>query len=153
MYGANNFYFCFVVFIIDLISAFPISSVISYTLLDYSSSNNHNHYNNSYYIDDLIHNTKTNNNNNNIRFIFLVKLGTQIYNFFFYTKEFLVKIISIFEKLILVKSIFMTYKLFYNLLQRNFPHQPTLKQDIFLQKIANFVMNSTTNDVFVFTDD
>ena len=43
----------------------------------------------------------------------------------------------------------MTYKLFYNLLLRNFPHQPTLKQDIFLQKIADFVMNSTTNDVFV----
>ena len=49
----------------------------------------------------------------------------------------------------MAKSIFMTYKLFYNLLQRKFPHQPTLKQDIFLQKIADFVMNSTTNDVFV----
>ena len=36
-----------------------------------------------------------------------------------YTKEFLEKIISIFEKLILDKSIFMTYKLFYNLLQNN----------------------------------
>ena len=43
----------------------------------------------------------------------------------------------------------MTYKLFYNLLQNNFPHQPTLKQDIFFQKIADFILNSTSDDVFI----
>jgi ATP-dependent exoDNAse (exonuclease V) alpha subunit len=43
----------------------------------------------------------------------------------------------------------MTYKLFYNLLQKNFPHQPTLKQDIFFQKIADFILNSTSDDIFI----
>jgi ATP-dependent exoDNAse (exonuclease V) alpha subunit len=43
----------------------------------------------------------------------------------------------------------MTYKLFYNLLQNNFPHQPTLKQDIFFQKIADFILNSTSDDIFI----
>lgn len=43
----------------------------------------------------------------------------------------------------------MTYKLFYNLLQNNFPHQPTEKQAIFFQKIADFILNSTSDDIFV----
>ena len=43
----------------------------------------------------------------------------------------------------------MTYKLFYNLLQNNFPFQPTLKQDIFFQKIADFILNSTSDDIFI----
>ena len=43
----------------------------------------------------------------------------------------------------------MTYKLFYNLLRENFLFEPTLKQDIFLQKIADFLLNSTSDDIFV----
>ena len=43
----------------------------------------------------------------------------------------------------------MTYKLFYKLLQNNFPHQPTEKQAIFFQKIADFILNSTSDDIFV----
>jgi ATP-dependent exoDNAse (exonuclease V) alpha subunit len=43
----------------------------------------------------------------------------------------------------------MTYKLFYNLLQNNFPHLPTIKQDIFFQKIADFILNATSDDIFV----
>lgn len=43
----------------------------------------------------------------------------------------------------------MTYKLFYNLLQNNFPHLPTTKQDIFFQKIADFILNATSDDIFV----
>ena len=43
----------------------------------------------------------------------------------------------------------MTYKLFYNLLRENFLFEPTLKQDIFLQKIADFLLNSTPDDIFV----
>ena len=43
----------------------------------------------------------------------------------------------------------MTYKLFYNLLQNNFPHQPTQKQEVFFQKIADFILNSTSDDIFV----
>ena len=43
----------------------------------------------------------------------------------------------------------MNYQLFYNLLRENFLFQPTLKQDIFLQKIANYLINSTSEDIFV----
>ena len=43
----------------------------------------------------------------------------------------------------------MTYKLFYNLLQNNFPHLPTTKQDVFFQKIADFILNATSDDIFV----
>ena len=43
----------------------------------------------------------------------------------------------------------MNYKLFYNLLRENFLFQPTLKQDIFLQKIADYLLNSTSEDIFV----
>lgn len=43
----------------------------------------------------------------------------------------------------------MTSKLFYKLLRDNFPFEPTLKQDIFFQKIADFIMNSTNKEIFV----
>ena len=43
----------------------------------------------------------------------------------------------------------MTYTLFYNLLRKNFLFEPTLKQDIFLQKIANFLLNGAQDDIFV----
>jgi ATP-dependent exoDNAse (exonuclease V) alpha subunit len=43
----------------------------------------------------------------------------------------------------------MTYKLFYNILRENFLFDPTSKQDIFLQKIADFLLNSTSDDIFV----
>ena len=43
----------------------------------------------------------------------------------------------------------MNYKLFYNLLRENFLFEPTLKQDIFFQKIADFLLNSNPNDIFV----
>ena len=43
----------------------------------------------------------------------------------------------------------MTSKLFYKLLRDNFPFEPTLKQDIFFQKIADFVINSSNNELFV----
>ncbi|WP_338410462.1 AAA family ATPase [uncultured Flavobacterium sp.] len=43
----------------------------------------------------------------------------------------------------------MTSNQFYKLLKDNFPFIPTLKQDIFFQKIANFIINSSTNEIFV----
>lgn len=43
----------------------------------------------------------------------------------------------------------MTSILFYKLLRDNFPFEPTLKQDIFFQKIADFVINSSNNELFV----
>lgn len=43
----------------------------------------------------------------------------------------------------------MTSSQFYSVLQKNFPFQPTLKQDIFFQKIAIFLTNSTYNEIFV----
>ncbi|MFD2907756.1 ATP-dependent RecD-like DNA helicase [Flavobacterium ardleyense] len=43
----------------------------------------------------------------------------------------------------------MNYKLFYNILRENFLFEPTLKQDIFLQKIADYLLNSTSEDIFV----
>ena len=43
----------------------------------------------------------------------------------------------------------MNYKLFYNILRENFLFEPTSKQDIFLQKIAHFLLNSTSDDIFV----
>lgn len=38
---------------------------------------------------------------------------------------------------------------FYSVLQKQFPFQPTAKQDIFLQKIADFVTNKNADEVFV----
>jgi len=38
---------------------------------------------------------------------------------------------------------------FYRLLRQNFPFSPTLKQDIFLQKIAEFVINTGRDELFV----
>jgi len=43
----------------------------------------------------------------------------------------------------------MTSNLFYKLLRDNFPFEPTLKQDIFFQKVADFVLNSSNNELFV----
>ncbi|WP_338378211.1 AAA family ATPase [uncultured Flavobacterium sp.] len=43
----------------------------------------------------------------------------------------------------------MTSKLFYKLLRDNFPFEPTLKQDIFFQKVADFVINTSNNELFV----
>lgn len=38
---------------------------------------------------------------------------------------------------------------FYKILRKHFPFTPTLKQDIFLQKIAAFITNDDNDDVFV----
>ncbi len=43
----------------------------------------------------------------------------------------------------------MTPVLFYKILRQNFPFSPTLRQDIFLQKIAEFVVGGGKNDLFV----
>ena len=38
---------------------------------------------------------------------------------------------------------------FYSILSKNFPFTPTVKQDIFFQKIAEFITNFNNNEVFV----
>lgn len=38
---------------------------------------------------------------------------------------------------------------FYNTLRTNFPFQPTLKQDIFFQKVADFVSNENQDEIFL----
>ncbi|TRZ42896.1 ATP-dependent DNA helicase [Robertkochia solimangrovi] len=38
---------------------------------------------------------------------------------------------------------------FYNLLKNNFPHQPTLKQDIVLQQLSEFILSDTRDDIFI----
>ncbi|WP_297334574.1 AAA family ATPase [Flavobacterium sp.] len=38
---------------------------------------------------------------------------------------------------------------FYQILRRNFPFEPTLKQDIFLQKISEFINNDSKDEIFV----
>ena len=38
---------------------------------------------------------------------------------------------------------------FYSILTRNFPFQPTYKQDIFFQQIAEFITNSNNDEIFV----
>jgi ATP-dependent exoDNAse (exonuclease V) alpha subunit len=43
----------------------------------------------------------------------------------------------------------MNSVLFYKTLRKNFPFEPTLKQDIFFQKIAEFVINNKKNEIFV----
>ncbi|MGC4039764.1 MAG: AAA family ATPase [Flavobacterium sp.] len=43
----------------------------------------------------------------------------------------------------------MTSSQFYSILQKEFPFQPTVKQDVFLQKIADFVTNENGDEVFV----
>ncbi|TRW24312.1 AAA family ATPase [Flavobacterium zepuense] len=43
----------------------------------------------------------------------------------------------------------MTPALFYKVLRQNFPFSPTLKQDIFLQKIAEFIVSTGKQDLFV----
>ncbi|MFD2890707.1 ATP-dependent RecD-like DNA helicase [Flavobacterium chuncheonense] len=43
----------------------------------------------------------------------------------------------------------MTSLLFYKTLRNNFPYEPTLKQDIFFQKIADFVVSTRHDELFV----
>jgi len=43
----------------------------------------------------------------------------------------------------------MTSQLFYKLLRDNFPFEPTLKQDVFFQKVADFVINSSNKELFI----
>ncbi len=43
----------------------------------------------------------------------------------------------------------MNSSLFYNVLTKSFPFQPTYKQDIFFQQIAEFVTNNDNNEIFV----
>lgn len=43
----------------------------------------------------------------------------------------------------------MNSSLFYSILQKSFPFNPTLKQTVFFEKAANFVTNSTVNELFV----
>ena len=43
----------------------------------------------------------------------------------------------------------MSTKNFYSILSKNFPFTPTVKQDIFFQKIAEFITNFNNNEVFV----
>ena len=43
----------------------------------------------------------------------------------------------------------MTSSQFYSVLKNQFPFQPTVKQDIFFQQIAQFLINKNTNEVFV----
>ena len=43
----------------------------------------------------------------------------------------------------------MNSQTFYSILHRKFPFQPTVKQDIFFQKIAEFITNSQTDEIFV----
>ena len=43
----------------------------------------------------------------------------------------------------------MTSSQFYSVLQKQFPFQPTVKQDIFFQKIADFLTNANSNEIFV----
>ncbi|WP_395053031.1 ATP-dependent RecD-like DNA helicase [Flavobacterium sp.] len=43
----------------------------------------------------------------------------------------------------------MTLTNFYSILTKNFPFNPTVKQDIFFQKIAEFITNYNNNELFV----
>lgn len=43
----------------------------------------------------------------------------------------------------------MNSSLFYSILQKSFPFNPTLKQTIFFEKVANFATNSDVNELFV----
>ena len=43
----------------------------------------------------------------------------------------------------------MSSQKFYSLLKSNFPFNPTVKQEIFFQKIAEFITNTNNNEIFV----
>ncbi len=43
----------------------------------------------------------------------------------------------------------LTDKAFYNILQDKFPHQPTLKQEMALQKLASFILSNKKDTVFL----
>ena len=43
----------------------------------------------------------------------------------------------------------LTLTNFYSILTKNFPFNPTVKQDIFFQKIAEFITNYNNNELFV----
>ncbi|HEU0137097.1 MAG TPA: AAA family ATPase, partial [Flavobacterium sp.] len=43
----------------------------------------------------------------------------------------------------------MSASVFYRILQRNFPFNPTVKQDLFFQQISEFITNTNNNEIFV----
>ena len=43
----------------------------------------------------------------------------------------------------------MTSALFYKTLRQNFPFEPTLKQDLFFQKIADYILNHDSSEIFI----
>ena len=43
----------------------------------------------------------------------------------------------------------ITSSLFYKILHKKFLFQPTAKQDIFFQKIADFLLNKSNDEIFV----
>ena len=49
----------------------------------------------------------------------------------------------------LPKEFIMTSTEFYRILKKQFPFETTLKQDIFLQKIAQFVTSEVQDELFV----
>ncbi len=48
-----------------------------------------------------------------------------------------------------VEKATMSFPNFYSILSRNFPFQPTEKQDIFFQQIAEFITNNNKDEIFV----
>ena len=38
---------------------------------------------------------------------------------------------------------------FYSILKKQFPFQPTVKQDVFFQKISEFITNNNNDEIFV----
>ncbi len=77
---------------------------------------------------------------------------TQIYNFFLIVKVYSQKIITIFELLtdiINEYSCLMKESEFYQLLKDDFPFDPTVKQDIVLQKLSFFILSSSKDAIFL----
>ena len=46
-------------------------------------------------------------------------------------------------------SEFMEVKAFYKLLKNDFGHQTTTKQDLALQQLADYILNSSTEELFL----
>ena len=78
---------------------------------------------------------------------------TQIYNFFLIVKVYSQKIITIFDLLtdygFTEQEFFMREVEFYQLLKDDFPFEPTLKQDVVLQKLSAFILSSKKDDLFL----
>ena len=78
---------------------------------------------------------------------------TQIYNFFLIVKVYSQKIITIFDLLtdygFKECKYFMRETEFYQLLKDDFPFEPTLKQDVVLQKLSAFMLSDTKNELFL----